>query len=395
MPSRSHRRVRTAHPPGTTGLIWILGFFLVLTAIVVATVLLNSGQEEATPVASILNQADALWRPEQAPKAVALLKAARATHPGTEAEIDSRLGMIYQKAGLTAEALPYLDRSVRLGADMGVKANALRRLIRAQLGVDNYDAAQKLVKTLPPDDPEVERWRLIMRTAQQDDPAQALAVFRELAAATPSERESQRRLGRAELDQQRWAEAAQTLALALERFPDDMEFLGLAGDAAYRDRDYGRSKAWFERLVDLERQWSGGKAAHTVELARAQIALDQRAPANALLDAFLAQQPDHAEALFYRALSAFRDGDYQTAYDHISLVAPAHPSWTDCNLLAGAAALALDRVESARTHLALFANPAGPETGKHLLRIAQAGPEERAGTLASGELKHLFDNLLR
>lgn len=369
------------------------GLLLVLVSAAVF-VYIQQPNNSSPSLEAAMRQADELLGEGKAPEAAARLKSVLSTHPEGQMEIRERLGAIYLDAGLARQAAPLLDQAIRQGGS----DDSIRRLIRAKLALDDDQAALKIIKIKQDtwNGPEMDLWRRIIQAKAESDPQKSRAAFQELTQSAPDDREPWRRLARIETDQRLSREADETLTRALQRFPGDLRFLSMAGEAAFSVRDFARSAALFDRLVALELRWLNGSAPHVVELARAMLYLGEGAKANEVLDAFLSTQPNHAGALFYRALGAYRDNDYKTAYGLASQVATRVPSWTDSGLLAGAAALELGEIKSARVYLAPFARYQ-PEQhlGRRLLDAAQELSASQLGEALPAELQKQLEEVLQ
>jgi len=369
--------------------VWILA----ASAVLALAALLAFQHNTPPPVETVLRQAEALRGQGQAPEAAKLLTSALSTDPQAQRELRERLGVLYQEAGLAQEAAAHLERAMRLGSD----GETIRRLIRARLGSDEDKEALKLIKMMQDtwnDDAEMRQWQRMIQARAEDDKQKAEAAYLELLEATPENREAWRRLVRVEFDLGQWQDASEKLATALERFPDDMVFLRMAGYAAYVRRDFAHSAALLERLVALEHRWFNGAAPHAVDLAKAILYQGDYAKANTLLDDFLLAAPNHADALFFRSLGALRVDDYKTAYAHASQLALQYPAWKDCSLLAGAAALGLGERRTARGYLAIFKDSPSEHPGKRLW-LAASQESGQGGQADAEDLHKLFQTVLR
>lgn len=381
-------------PPSQQNLHWLWHFGIV--SLLLATAALMFFWDSSTseqPADAMMRQADALHEAGQAKQAIALLNTVLTTNPEAQREIYRRIGAIHQSTGRPQEAIPYLEKAIRLGSD----EETVKRLVHAQVAIDQDAKALALIDGMAggKDDPEMRILRQIVTATQPNDPEATRKNYQALLKDAPGNRDLWRRLGRLEMEAGHWSEVSSMMGEALALFPDDLAFLRMDGEAAYLGHDYARSAEIFGRAVKLHP--GNGPSPDSVGLARAMIQLGKRDKANELLDAFLAAKPNHVNGLFFRALSAFRDGDYKTAYRHSAYLSSLYPHKNEYKLLAGAAELGLGDVKSAQAYLTVFAHyEPGQYVGRRLLDAAlapQTAEDVRNGTSAS--LKNLFDEVLR
>ena len=313
---------------------------------------------------------------------------------GLSQRVDNLQTTQYSGGGTRNEEAFSLSRAVRLGAGGETKL----RLAMVLLSLNRDDEAEKLVASM--DDmeptPRLRFLRRLVDAARLGNSPQALDIYQALIREDPGQREPWRRLARFESVAGRQRKLLETTTLALQRFPDDPEFLRMEGQAAYLIGDFERSMHAFARLVELERRQGQANPPHQVDLARALLYLGDYEKANAMLDAFLAAHPNHIGALFFRALGAFRQEDYRKAYRLAAFVSVGYPKWYENRLLAGAAALGCGDVASARIYLSRF--PDGrpeQEMGRRLLLAAHDPMTATADPSANREsLKTLLGEVL-
>ena len=122
--------------------------------------------------------------------------------------------------------------------------------------------------------------------------------------------------------------------------------LGLRGDLAFQRGAYADAAADYRRQFET----APDNVAARLALAEALIAAGDRAQANALLDAFLAERPGNGPANYLRAAAAFQEGDAEAVQEHSERAVHAMPTHVPSMFLLGAGSYALGRLEYARAN---------------------------------------------
>jgi len=195
------------------------------------TILTGPMSQDHATIAALIGSAVTALQAEDIDLARSRFEAARRLAP-THTAILRSLGALYRRGSDWAQAWSVAETGLRLdGDDSGFRDDRMA----AMAGAGFIDAACDLAA----------RWT-------EAEPQQPLALHR---------------YGDLLLKTGRHAAALDQLQAALALQPDRPEILTAAAEAAFRMRDYGRSRAWLDRAVELEPE------NRSVRMARATILL--------------------------------------------------------------------------------------------------------------------------
>ena len=286
--------------------------------------------------------------------------------------------------------------ALRHAAAQGVPAERVDApLALALLRAGRY---QDVLQATPPDARSTPRYRAILLTLQarawlgllQVEPAR-----KSLAAALtidPANADALSRAGMLALWQDRDASAASALlARAQAASPDGLPALRLAGEYAYATGDYRRSAAAYAALVRRGAAEVFDPIPASLGLARALIYAGDLLAAQAALDA--SPLPAHDLSMrYYRALLAYRGGQFQRAAELAQSLDAAWPNYKPLQLLLGGALLASGLPAMAEARLAHYvAEVPGDAAARSLLQKAQRGmTDPAAASVTPDELMAAF-----
>jgi predicted Zn-dependent protease len=279
--------------------------------------------------------------------AIAELKQVLQEQPD-DADVRLMLGKVYLTSGNLPSAEKELARARTLGLDSAELVTALGELWLKQ------GQREQLLRELQPEDtwPQdakiaVYRLRARASVAMHDFDA-ARRAYEAMLQIAPDDVDARIGLVRIAMRSEGGARAGELmLGDALRIAPDHPALLGLSGDLAFQRGAYA------DAATDYRRQFEAApdNVAARLALAEALIAAGDRAHANALLDAFLAERPGNGPANYLRAASAFQDGDAETVQKHSERALHAMPKHVPSMFLLGAGSYALGRFEYARANL--------------------------------------------
>ncbi|MGA3397589.1 MAG: hypothetical protein ABSC95_00110 [Acetobacteraceae bacterium] len=280
-------------------------------------------------------------------------------------------------------------------------AAALRRAETLGVPADRVDAPlalallragryQDVLQMTQPEAASSPRHRAVLLTLQaraylglaQD--AEARNGFAAALASDPGDTDALSRLGMLALWHDRDASAAAALlARARAAAPDGLPTLRLAGEYDYATGDYRGSAAAYGALVRRGTPETFDPIPPSLGAARALTYAGDLAAAQAALDASPLPAGDPA-LRYYRALLAYRAGDFERAADLAQSLAAAWPNYPPLELLLGGALLASDLPAMAAARLAHYvAEVPGDGAARDLLQKAQRGMTDPMAAIVS------------
>ena len=303
-----------------------------------------SACEQPSPQQRIENAKTNLQRGDTQ-RAIAELKQVLQEQPD-DAGVRLMLGQVYLASGNLPSAEKELGRARTLGLDSAELAAALGELWLKQ------GRREQLLRELRPQedwpkDAQIAVHRLRARASLgMHDFAAARRAYGEMLQIGPDNVDARIGLVRVAMRAEGAGAGEIMLSDALRIAPDHPTLLGLRGDLAFQRGAYADAAADYRRQFET----APDNVAARLALAEALIAAGDRAQANALLDAFLAERPGNGPANYLRAAAAFQEGDAETVQEHSERAVHAMPTHVPSMFLLGAGSYALGRLEYARAN---------------------------------------------
>jgi cellulose synthase operon protein C len=221
---------------------------------------------------------------------------------------------------------------------------------------------------------------------------EARQAFSAALAIDPGNVDALSRLGMLALWQDRDSAAASALlARARQTAPEAVPTLRLAGEYDYATGDYRGSAAAYDALVRRGAPETFDPTPPSLGLARALTYAGDLAAARAALGASRLPAYD-ASLRYYRAVLAYRAGEFRNATDLAQSLDAALPNYPPLELLLGGASLASGFPATAVTHLGRYvAEVPDDVSAQHLLLLAQRGmTDPHSATVPRQELLAAF-----
>jgi predicted Zn-dependent protease len=274
--------------------------------------------------------------------AIAELKQVLQEQPD-DAAVRLMLGKVYLSTG----NLPYAEKELGRARTLGLNSAELLAAL-GELWLKQGRREQLLTELLPrddwPQDTRIAVYRLRARAlAGMDDFEGARRAYEAMLQIAPDDVDARIGLVRLAMRAEDPGTGEPALTDALNIAPDHPTLLGLKGDLAFR------RGAFAEAIDDYRTQLQAApdSVAARLALAQALIAAGDHAPADALLDEFLATRPGNGPANYLRAASAFQEGDAEAVQKHGERALEAMPTHVPSRFLLGAGSYALGRLEYA------------------------------------------------